>query len=292
MLQLSSVKGNSQWLDGGSMFGNAPRTVWEKWTQIDEKGRIPLSCRCLLLELDNKKILFETGIGAFFEPKLADRFGVQDSQTHVLIENLKKMNLDPGDIDYVILSHLHFDHAGGLLPTYQEMLAGNEGLSFTNAQILVGKEAWQRALKPHPRDRASFIPELNKRLQQSKKLMIIDDQSVPPALKQHLSFTYSYGHTPGQMHSLIRADKETLIFAADLIPGSAWVHLPITMGYDRYPERLIDEKEQLYKSYHNRVLFLYFTHDPEWAMGRLTTNEKGHYVAQDLKKELKSHTLD
>ncbi len=291
MLQLSSIQGNSQWLDGGSMFGNAPRAIWEKWTLPDKLGRIPLSCRCLLLEWNNKKILFETGIGAFFEPKLADRFGVQDSQSHILIENLNKMNLDAGDIDFVVLSHLHFDHAGGLLPKYSDLENGKQGLSFPNAQIVIGEEAWKRALQPHPRDRASFIPELNKRLQESKKLVIISDELAPKELRPHISFTYSHGHTPGQMHSLIHGEKETVIFAGDLIPGVAWVHLPITMGYDRFPEKLIDEKELLYQNFQDKDLSLYFTHDPDWAMGRLTLNEKGHYVAQDLKKELKSYTL-
>ncbi|MEM7646978.1 MAG: MBL fold metallo-hydrolase, partial [Pseudomonadota bacterium] len=111
-MKLSSVEGNRQWLDGGSMFGNAPRAVWEKWTEVDSLGRIPLACRCLLIETDNQKILCEAGIGAFFEPKLAERFGVQNPDRHLLLENLESLGHSPESIDYVILSHLHFDHAG------------------------------------------------------------------------------------------------------------------------------------------------------------------------------------
>src|SRR4051812_44570609 len=111
-VKISSVEGNRQLLDGGAMFGNAPRLVWERWIKPDDRGRIPLACRAMLIELDNKKILCETGIGAFFEPKLAERFGVETPSKHMLLENLKKLNVNPEDIDEVILSHLHFDHAG------------------------------------------------------------------------------------------------------------------------------------------------------------------------------------
>ncbi|MCJ8278088.1 MAG: MBL fold metallo-hydrolase, partial [Bdellovibrionales bacterium] len=109
MVKITSILGNGQWLDGGSMFGNAPRAVWEKWTSVDDLGRIPLACRCLLIETDQYKILCETGIGAFFEPKLAERFGVESPDQHQLLNNLKTLGIEQEDIDFVILSHLHFD---------------------------------------------------------------------------------------------------------------------------------------------------------------------------------------
>src|SRR5690242_19398635 len=95
--KISSVDGNRQWLDGGAMFGNAPRPVWEKWLAPDDRGRIPLACRALLIETDGKRILCETGIGAFFEPKMADRFGVENSSRHILLENLKALDLNDSD---------------------------------------------------------------------------------------------------------------------------------------------------------------------------------------------------
>ncbi len=110
-----SLLGNSQKLDGGAMFGNAPKAMWEKWVQVDEQNRIDLACRALLVEgINGKRVLFETGVGAFFEPKLRERFGIQQAG-HVLLDELAKIGFTDADIDVVVLSHLHFDHAGGLL---------------------------------------------------------------------------------------------------------------------------------------------------------------------------------
>ena len=286
MLKLTSVESNRQWLDGGSMFGNAPRALWERWTEVDEKDRIPLACRCLLIEYKDLKILCEAGIGAFFEPKLAARFGVQNPDQNKLIDNLKAKGIQPEEITHMILSHLHFDHSGGLLPSYSEMEAGRKELVFPKAQFIVGEKAWERAQNPHFRDRASFIPMLNQMLEESGRLHIVKDQQVPAPLNEFIEFFESEGHTPGQMHSLIKGDDLTVVFAGDLIPGAAWVHLPITMGYDRYPEKLIEEKQSLYKRFSDKEFFVFFTHDPEHAMGKLGQNEKGHYQVTQFQDDL------
>ena len=122
-----SLEGNTQKLDGGSMFGNAPRALWERWAIPDSRHRIDLACRALLVreeppQGDPRWLLFETGIGAFFEPALKDRYGVQESE-HVLLESLASLGLSHEDIDVVVLSHLHFDHAGGLLSAWKPKAA-------------------------------------------------------------------------------------------------------------------------------------------------------------------------
>jgi glyoxylase-like metal-dependent hydrolase (beta-lactamase superfamily II) len=114
-MKLWSIMGNSQRLDGGAMFGNAPRAMWSQWLPPDEQNRVPLACRTLLASpLNGKTVLFETGIGAFFEPKMRERFGVVEDR-HVLLDSLAEAGFSHEDIDVVVLSHLHFDHAGGLL---------------------------------------------------------------------------------------------------------------------------------------------------------------------------------
>ena len=117
--KLTSLLGNSQKLDGGAMFGNAPKALWTRWVPCDELNRIPLACRCLLVEEGERRILMETGIGSFFDPKMKDRFGVVES-THVLLDSLKSRGLSHEDIDVVVLSHMHFDHSGGLLSAWAE----------------------------------------------------------------------------------------------------------------------------------------------------------------------------
>lgn len=284
--RITAIEGNRQLLDGGAMFGNAPRPVWEKWIPPDEIGRIPLACRALLIEVNGKKILLETGIGAFFEPKLADRFGVQSPDRHLLLENLAQAGVKPEELDYVILSHLHFDHAGGLLPTYRDMAAGRKELVFPKARFIVGEDAWRRALNPHSRDRASFVPELNELLKNSNRLIVYPKDKLPAEIAPYFEFIQSEGHTPGQLHTLFKGPKEKVFFCGDLIPGRPWVHLPITMGYDRYPEKLIDEKAQVYERAVRERWLLFFTHDPGAAAARVKSNNAGRFEPYDVQENL------
>jgi len=291
-IRISSVRGNNQWLDGGAMFGNAPRALWQKWVEVDDSGRIPLACRALLVQTNSMNILLEVGVGTFFAPHLADRFGVENYGKHCLLENLKSKGLEPEQIDYVILSHLHFDHAGGLLPTYETMESNpNWTLNFPNATYGVGAEAWRRAKDPHPRDRASFLPQLNKKLEQSGRLEIIDPSSPPPSLEQHFEFFISNGHTPGQLHTIVKGSSQRVVFAGDLVPGLPWAHIPITMGYDRFPEKVIDEKKELYERETSKNTLFFFTHDHKHSMATLEKNEKGRYIPKDTWNELDQFEL-
>lgn len=288
---LTSILGNSQKLDGGSMFGNAPRPVWEKWIPPDELGRIPLACRALLIEHDGKRILCETGIGAFFESKMAERFGVQDSEKHLLLENLKAVGISPDDIDCVVLSHLHFDHAGGLLPSYSEIQSGNDGLVFKNAQFITSQVAFERAKAPHSRDRASFIPGLVEKLECTGRLTLVNEANPQTFFEGRLEFIFTNGHTPGQLHSVFHGRRETVVFCGDLVPGRAWVHLPITMGYDRNPELLIDEKQALYEKADLKTWNFFYTHDSDVCLSKISQDAKGKYVPVDEIKTAQRHEI-
>jgi len=273
-MQWWSLEGNSQKLDGGAMFGNAPRALWSRWLTPDELNRVPLACRCLLVkDLDGRNVLFETGIGAFFEPALRERYGVVEDR-HVLLDSLAEAGLSHEDIDVVILSHLHFDHAGGLLAAWEHGEPAR--LLFPKARFLVGAEHWARAQNPHPRDRASFIPELQRLLQESGRLELVDG-AHSQTLGESVRFHFSDGHTPG----LMLAECHGVVFCADLIPGRPWVHLPITMGYDRFPEALIEEKRAFLDDMLARDVRLFFTHDHACALARVARNQEGRYGTSD-----------
>ena len=264
------------------MFGNAPKAMWERWIPPDDQNRIPLACRCLLVRDGDRNILFETGIGAFFEPAMRERFGVVESH-HVLVENLAKIGVAPDTIDAVVLSHLHFDHAGGCLTAYEPGVA--PALVFRNASYVVGDEAWRRAIEPHSRDRASFIPGLTELLEATGRVERVTGGSSA-TLGDGYKFHVSQGHTPGLLLGEIAMPDGPVVFAADLIPGKPWVHLPITMGYDRYPEMLIDEKKLLLTGLLEQHGRLFFTHDPVTAMGTVARDAKGKFGVTDERAEI------
>ncbi len=284
-----SVEGNRQRLDGGAMFGNVPRALWQRWITPDDAHRIPLACRCLLVEEDSgRRVLFETGIGAFFSPKLRERFGVESAE-HVLLKSLAELGFEPCDIDVVVLSHLHFDHAGGLLTPWSEGTA--PALVFPDASYVVSEPAWQRAMTPHARDRASFIPALQPLLAATGKLeRVPSDSAKSSTLGDHYRLHASNGHTPGLLLTEVEA-AEPVLFAGDLIPGRPWVHLPITMGYDRFPELLIDEKTALLGDLVNRGGRIFFTHDADIALSTLALDERGRFTAVDDRDRLVAEPL-
>ena len=294
-MKLWSILGNSQKLDGGAMYGNAPRAMWQRWSPPDGENRIDLACRALLASpLAGKTVLFETGIGAFFAPALRERYGVVEDR-HVLLDSLGQAGFNHEDVDVVVLSHLHFDHAGGLLAPWAEGRAPT--LLFPNATFVVGAQHWQRALHPHPRDRASFIPELPALLEASGRLELVDGDHSQ-ALGDTVRFHHSDGHTPGLMLAEIVGPETVdgqphggVVFCADLIPGRPWVHVPITMGYDRNAELLIDEKRAFLEDKVARNVHLFFTHDPGCALAQVTRDDKGKFGTAHEHAELHARAM-
>ncbi|MFH2005387.1 MAG: MBL fold metallo-hydrolase [bacterium] len=281
-MRVFAVEGNRQRLDGGAMFGNAPRPLWSRWCPPDALNRIDLAARSLLVvEPAGRRILFEAGIGAFLAPELAERYGVYEP-SHRLLESLEALGVAPEDIDVIVLSHLHFDHAGGLLAAWQANRA--PALCFPRARYVTGVRALERAAAPHPRDRASFIAELPALLRGTGRLELVEGGASDTLGPSYRHFT-SEGHTPGLLLTRIQGATDSLLVVGDLAPGIPWLHLPITMGYDRYPERLVDEKRERFEQALGDRSWVFFTHDPQQAFCRLGRDERGRFHAVDARVE-------
>lgn len=270
-MELHSVLGNATKLDGGALFGIVPKALWASWMPPDDLNRIQLASRSLLARTRNHTVLFETGIGAYMEPKYRKRYGVEETG-HILLSNLEQTGTSHKDITDIIFSHLHFDHAGGLLSAWEE---GKEPeLLFPNARYYVSQRAWERATHPHDRDRASFVPLLNQKIERSQRLAKLKSGDMLRFDELAVHFVHSDGHTPGMLCADLRWNENRLVFAADLIPGRSWVHLPVTMGYDRYPELLVDEKKALLSALAEENAWLFYTHDPRIAASKVMFDDK------------------
>ena len=276
---LKTIKGNPMKLDGGAMFGNAPKALWNRWVPCDGENRINIGANCLLIRTPAHVILFETGPGAYLSPKMKERFGVV-SNRHELLESLAAEGVAPEDLTHVILSHLHFDHSGGLLSAHVH--DSKSELVFPHARFVTGREQFERSIDPKTRDRASFIPELAPLLEESGRLDLVsagDTLSLGPV---SISFFQSQGHTPGMLVSFITIGETCLVFTGDLVPGTPWVNLPITMGYDRYPEALVEEKAEMLARALEQDAWLVFPHDGDFAASRLDMDPvKKRHIPRD-----------
>lgn len=259
-------------LDGGAMFGIIPKPLWEGKANPDELNRIPLSLRVLRFETKNKNILIDTGIGDYHGEKFDGQFDVQ-SQKNPLSNAVK-------DVTDIILTHLHFDHVGGL-----GVLNGDSITPvFPNATIHLHKDHYEYALNPTKRDAGSFQVNYFKPLieyYQSKNQINWLEGNCGEILKDGedwIKFETSHGHTPHQIHPY----DEKLIYMADILPTSNHLSIPWVMGYDIAPGISTEDKERLYNFIQEKDLTVVFEHDPKFWGGRISKNEKGRWCWDKL----------
>jgi glyoxylase-like metal-dependent hydrolase (beta-lactamase superfamily II) len=253
-------------LDGGAMFGVVPKVLWARVAPPDERNRIRLAMRAWLLQGGGRTILIDAGAGSKLDPKAAALYGFEEGCS--LEASLAAAGVAAGDVDLVVASHLHFDHAGGF--TVRD---GEGGLRprFPKARYSVRRGEWDDALHPHERNRASYFAENYVPLEEAGVLDLVDhDGEVAPGVRVRRTG----GHTMHHQIVEIGSGADAAIFAADLLPTSAHVPLPYIMGYDLYPMDTLGFKRDFLREAIERDYLILFEHDPDVAAGRIR-EEKG-----------------
>jgi glyoxylase-like metal-dependent hydrolase (beta-lactamase superfamily II) len=253
-------------LDGGAMFGIIPKPLWEKTNPADQQNRVALSTRNLLLISDNKKILIDTGMGNKWDEKSKNIYKID--QNISLEHELELIGIKSEEITDILLTHLHFDHTGGSTKVENGKLVP----TFTNAKYYVQKKNFELAVKPSERDRGSYIKENFDVLMKEGLLQLIDGEID---FDENISFRIINGHTFSQQMIKISDSSQTLLYCSDLMPFISQIKIPYVMGYDLQPLVTVEEKKKYLKLAAEENWYLYFSHDPDYAMVTVKHSEKG-----------------
>lgn len=268
-IRVHALDAGLQKLDGGAMFGVVPKPLWEKRIPADDRNRIPLAMRCLLVEAPDALVLIDTGAGNKESDKFHDIYGLENDGTPTRLEDaIRAAGFFPEDVDIVVNTHLHFDHAGGntvLDPS------GDVRVAFPGARYVVQRKELEFARWDNPRIRASYLSANFEPVAEAGLFDLIDG-SVE--ITTGVSARLTPGHTPHHQSILIRSDGETACYLADVCPTSAHVSPPWIMGYDLEPLVTLESKTALWSEAAREDWLLVFEHDPLVPWGRLEMDGK------------------
>ena len=254
-------------LDGGAMFGVVPWVFWSKLIPPDERHRIELAARCWLVRGNGRNILVDDGNGTKWGDKLRDIYKL-DFSTGDLLSSLRKAGLGPEDITDVILTHLHFDHAGGSTT----VVDGKIVPTFPNARYYVQQKQWQLSQNPTEKDRGSFMRDDFNPLMEHGVLELVDGEfEIFPGIE----LIVCNGHTNAQQLPKISDGKTTMLFCCDLVPTISHIPWPYVMAYDIRPLVTIDEKKKVFARAYEEGWILFLEHDPSIVAITLKAAEKG-----------------
>jgi glyoxylase-like metal-dependent hydrolase (beta-lactamase superfamily II) len=264
-LEVTPLSDGSFRLDGGAMFGVVPKPLWERRAPADERNRIRLGIRPLLVR-GERTMIIDAGIGTKMDPKSEDIYGIDRARN--LDHALAEAGIAPADIDIVLASHLHFDHAGGF--TARDG-TGAVVPRFPRARYIVRTAEWEDATHPHERNRASYLQENFVPLADAGVLDLVPgDGAIMPGVR----VVRTGGHTMHHQIVMIESGGRTAVFAADLIPTTAHVDEAWIMGYDLYPMDTLAFKRAFVREAIDREYLIFFEHDPEVSAGYIR-EEKG-----------------
>ncbi|MEJ2539694.1 MAG: MBL fold metallo-hydrolase [Gemmatimonadota bacterium] len=267
-IRIHALEAGLQWLDGGAMFGVVPRPLWETRIAPDDRNRIPLGLRCLLVEAPGALVLVDTGIGNKEERKFRSIYGVDNEGDPTRLEDaIRAAGFEPEDIDIVLSTHLHFDHAGG------NTLLRDDGQivpAFPGARYVVQRQEFDFAHSGNERVRASY---LTRNIDPVARAGLQDFVDGPATVTEGVRVLPTPGHTPHHQSVLVESDGEVACFLADVCPTTAHLPLPWIMGYDLEPLVTLESKRGLWSRAREEGWLLVFEHDPRVPWGRLDPDD-------------------
>jgi len=263
-VRIHALEAGIQRLDGGAMFGVVPKPLWERRILADERNRIPLALRCLLVEAPGALVLVDTGIGGKESPRFHDLYGVENAGDPTRLEDaVRHAGFQPDEIDLVVNTHLHFDHSGG-----NTVRRGDGTLTpaFPCARYVVQAGEWRFAQSRNERIRASYLEDNFLPLEGAGVVQLVETAGE---VTEGVELLHTPGHTPHHHSVLVRSQGETACFLADVCPTAAHLPLPWIMGYDLEPLVTLESKRRLWREAVNEGWLLLFQHDPVVPWGRL-----------------------
>lgn len=263
-IRIHGVEAGVQQLDGGAMFGVVPKPLWERRIPADPRNRIPLALRCLLVEAPNALVLVDTGAGNKYDEKFGDIYGISNEGDPTRLEDsIRHAGFEPDDVDIVLNTHLHFDHAGGNTLLDED---GEIRPSFPDARYVVQKGELEFAHVQNERIRASYVLDNVDPVTEAGLWDLVEGEVE---ITEGVRVVPTPGHTPHHHSVLIESDGETACYLADVCPTSAHVPLPWIMGYDLEPLVTLESKRGLWSRALEEDWLLVFEHDPRIPWGRL-----------------------
>ena len=270
-LTIHAIQAGGQRLDGGAMFGVVPKPLWERRIKADERNRIQLGMRCLLIEHESGPILIDTGAGNKEDAKFLDIYGIENAGAEgrtALEDGLREIGMRPEDVTMVINTHLHFDHAGG--NTYADP-DGAIRVSFPNARYVVQKGEFRYAAHTNERTAASYFARNYVPVGDGKQLDLVDGERE---VARGIRVIPTPGHTPHHQSVLIDGGGESAIYLGDLVPTRWHLPLPWIMGYDVEPLVTLESKRSLLGRAASEGWLAIFEHDAATAWGRVRHDGK------------------
>ncbi len=265
------LDGGEQRLDGGAMFGVVPKPLWERRSPPDDRNRIPLALRCMLIEHEVGPILVDTGIGNKENEKFRDIYAVQndgESGPTRLEDALAEAGVKPGDVRYVINTHLHFDHGGGNTVRRPD---GSVELAFPNATYVVQEGELHFAMATNERTEASYLPPNFAPVSEADQWQLVrGEEEIVPGVR----VLPTPGHVPYHQSIMVENEGETLCYLGDLVPTTVHVPLPWIMGYDLEPLVTLQNKKTLLSEAHDAQWRVVFEHDPDHGIGTIGKDAK------------------